>query len=247
MGVKKASALLIIAMFFCCCADGEIAHVANETNDDTSQQSCTSPTRTGIATFYRWANGGGNCSFDPTPNNLMVAALNQVDYAGSSACGASIEVVGPRGRVTVRIVDQCGDCQQGHVDLSPSAFALIADTVLGIVPIKWRFVETAVQGNIVYHFKDGSNQWWTAVQVRNHRYPIAKLEYRTAQGTFKTVRRLMYNYFVEPTGMGTGPFTFRVTDAYGRALVDSGIVHTPNSSVTGSGQFPPCSQSAKRE
>lgn len=198
--------------------------------------------RTGIATFYRWADGSGNCSFDPTPHDLMVAALNRVDYANSATCGASIRVKGPRGEVTVRIVDQCGDCEQGHVDLSPTAFALIADTAQGIVPITWTFVPTAVQGNIIYHFKDGSNQWWTAVQIRNHRYPIASLEYLTAQGTYKAVRRFEYNYFVEPSGMGPGPYTFRVTDIFGRQIVDSGIPLAPTTSFTGRGQFPLCGE-----
>jgi hypothetical protein len=33
---------------------------------------------TGEGTYYN-ATGAGNCSFDPSPQNLMVAALNQVD------------------------------------------------------------------------------------------------------------------------------------------------------------------------
>ena len=31
----------------------------------------------------------------------------------------------------------------------------------------WQVVSPALNGPIAYHFKDGSNQWWTAVQVRN--------------------------------------------------------------------------------
>ncbi len=99
-----------------------------------------------------------------------------------------------------------------------------------------------MQGNIIYHFKDGSNQWWTAVQIRNHRYPIATLEYLTPQGTYKSVQRLDYNYFVETSGMGPGPYTFRVTDIFGRQIVDSGIPLAASSSFTGSGQFAPCGE-----
>jgi hypothetical protein len=33
--------------------------------------------RTGFATYYVEANGGGNCSFDPTPDDLMVAAMKK--------------------------------------------------------------------------------------------------------------------------------------------------------------------------
>ncbi len=205
------------------------------------------PSHTGVATYYTWADGGGNCSFDPTPNDLMVAAMNHIDYAGSAVCGSSVSITGPKGRVTVRIVDQCGDCGQGHVDLSPQAFARIADISAGIVPIKWRYVATAVQGSIIYHFKNGSNQWWTAVQIRNHRYPVSKFEYRNAQGVFVTVRRRTYNYFVEPTGMGPGPYTFRVTDVYGHVLTDNGIPHVENGNVSGANQFPPCSSASTDE
>src|SRR5262249_737479 len=34
----------------------------------------------GDGTYYVEANGGGNCSFDPTPNDLMVGAMNHTDY-----------------------------------------------------------------------------------------------------------------------------------------------------------------------
>ncbi|HXG00132.1 MAG TPA: expansin EXLX1 family cellulose-binding protein [Bacteroidota bacterium] len=198
------------------------------------------PLRTGYATYYTWANGGGNCMFDPTPHDLMVGAMNAMDYAGSAACGSCVKITGPRGQVVVRIVDQCGDCPQGNIDLSPQAFERIAELAQGRVPITWQYVPCEVQGNIIYHFKDGSNQWWTAVQVRNHRYPIVRLEYLMSSGTFRTVSRMEYNYFVEPNGMGPGPYTFRVTDVYGRVLVDSGIPHVENGDVPGAGQFPPC-------
>jgi expansin (peptidoglycan-binding protein) len=180
--------------------------------------------------------------FDSTPNDLMVGAMNQTDYAGSAICGACVSVTGPRGTITIRIVDRCPECPPGYIDLSPLAFSQLADTSLGRIPIQWHLLECAVNGPIVYHFKDGSNQWWTAVQIRNHRYPIFSLEYLTPQGTFKAVNRVDYNYFVEPAGMGTGPFTFRVTDIYGHVLVDSAVTHMENGDVQGRAQFASCSR-----
>jgi expansin (peptidoglycan-binding protein) len=198
---------------------------------------------TGLATFYTFANGGGNCSFDPTPHDLMVGAMNTVDYAGSRICGSCVEVTGPSNNtIIIRIVDRCPGCSQGSIDLSPLAFSLLADTTLGIIPIRWKLIPCNVSGPIVYHFKEGSNQWWTAVQVRNHRHPVLSLEYLNAQETYKPVSRLEYNYFVEPTGMGPGPFIFRVMDIYGHVLVDSGIVHIENGDVPGHAQLPPCPQ-----
>ncbi|MBX2991560.1 MAG: hypothetical protein KF749_10395 [Bacteroidetes bacterium] len=200
---------------------------------------CDTPLRTGYATYYIEANGGGNCLFDPTPNDLLVGAMNSIDYANSDICGATVMVWGPKGSVVVRIVDQCSGCSEGSIDLSPLAFSRIADLPLGIVPIKWKLIAARVQGNISYRFKDGSNQWWTAVQIRNHRYPIARLEYLSG-GNWINVQRLSYNYFVESSGMGPGPYTFRVTDLFGHVLVDNGIAHIENGSAPGARQFPLC-------
>ena len=40
---------------------------------------------------------------------------------------------------------------------------------------------------------------------------------------FVEVGRVDYNYFVDESGMGEGPYTFRVTDVNGATLEDSGI------------------------
>ncbi|MCB0185180.1 MAG: Expansin-YoaJ, partial [Caldilineaceae bacterium] len=91
---------------------------------------------------------------------------------------------------------------------------------------------------IAYHFKDGSNQWWTAVQIRNHRNPIAKVEYFDGS-QWVNVARTEYNYFVQTNpGMGPGPYQFRVTDHYGNVLVDQDITHVENGTVQGRAQFP---------
>jgi expansin (peptidoglycan-binding protein) len=130
--------------------------------------------------------------------------------------------------------------QTGHLDLSREAFARIADLPQGRVPIIWQQVSPAISGPIAYHFKDGSNQWWTAVQIHNHRNPIAKLEYRNASGQWVSVPRTSYNYFVQTNpGMGPGQYVFRVTDSYGNVVSDSGIPHVENGTVNGASQFPP--------
>ncbi|MBI5532342.1 MAG: hypothetical protein HY898_06490 [Deltaproteobacteria bacterium] len=200
----------------------------------------TPKTYTGDATYYDFADGSGNCGFPATPNDLMVGAMNQTDYAGSAACGACAQIQGPDGTITIRVVDRCPECKPGDIDLSPSAFAKIADPALGRVTITWNYVECPVTGNIIYHFKDGSNPWWTAVQIRNHRYAIQSVEYLSG-GSYKAIERLEYNYFVEPSGMGDGPYTLRVTDVHGHVLEDSGIPgKLDNADAPGASQFPAC-------
>jgi expansin (peptidoglycan-binding protein) len=194
------------------------------------------PLHTGEGTFYG-ATGAGNCSFDPSPQDLMVAAMNAIDYANSAICGAFVEITGPKGTVTVRIVDKCPECPVGNVDLSAQAFERIADPIAGRVPISWRIVSPEISGPIRYRFKEGSSQWWTGIQIRNHRNPIAKVEYRNAAGQFITVPRLDYNYFIQEGGMGVGPYTFRVTDMYGNVLMDT-IALQEGVDIAGAGQFP---------
>lgn len=205
---------------------------------NSEQEPPPSEVRTGEGTFYG-ATGAGNCSFEATPDNLMVAAMNHTDYDNALLCGAYVEVTGPEGTVTVRIVDRCPECAPGDIDLSREAFALIADPVAGRVPIRWHIVSGDVSGPIVYRFKEGSNPFWTAVQIRNHRNPVASVAYLDDAGEWQSIVREQYNYFVEPAGLGAGPYTFQVIDIYGNVLVDSGIPLQEAGEVTGSEQFPP--------
>ena len=191
-----------------------------------------SAVHTGEATFYD-ATGGGACSFEPSPGDLLVAAIGKADNPDASACGACLEVAGPGGSVVVRVVDGCPGCDPGDLDLSRSAFARIAEARAGRVPIVWRHVACPVDGPLRYRFKDGSNPFWTGVQLRNHRYAIARLEVRGQSGEYRAVPRAAYNYFVDRTGMGRGPYAFRITDARQQVIEESSIALTEGREVPG--------------
>jgi expansin (peptidoglycan-binding protein) len=191
----------------------------------------------GVITYYDTADGSGNCGFDPSPNDLDVAAFDAADYAKSATCGECVKISGPKGTLTVRIVDQCPDCDAHHLDLAPSAFEKIADKAAGRVNVTYQAVACNVQGNIQYHFKDGSSQYWTAIQLRNHRIPIAKLEYQKG-GAYVAMERQDYNYFVEASGVGvTSGLKVRVTSADGQTLEDTLQEVTANKTFDGAAQF----------
>ncbi|MCB9445926.1 MAG: hypothetical protein H6669_16995 [Ardenticatenaceae bacterium] len=192
----------------------------------------------GDGTYYWEANGDGNCMFGPSPDDLMVAAVNHVQYDNAALCGAYAAVTGPKGSVLVRIVDQCPECPYGDLDFSPEAFAKIADLYLGRVPITWQLVSPVLATPIVYHFRDVSHQYWASVQIRNHRNPIMRFEYLNSSGVFQEVTRTSYNQY-EMNGLGFGPFTFRVTDIFGNIITDSGIFLAPGRDVASHAQFPP--------
>jgi expansin (peptidoglycan-binding protein) len=216
---------------------GGTANTTPGTSTPPAQQQPLGAVRSGEGTFYA-ATGAGQCSFDPTPNDLMVAAMSTADHAGAAVCGAFAEVTGPKGSVTVRIVDRCPECKPGDVDLSAEAFARIAEPVAGRVPITWKFVAGDVQGPVSYRYKEGSTRFWTAIQVRNHRLPITRLEILPAgSGTWIELARADYNYFIYPTPIAGGPLQVRV-NALGGATIQN-MLPEPQGGlvVAGTAQF----------
>jgi expansin (peptidoglycan-binding protein) len=195
------------------------------------------PMHSGDGTYYN-ADGTGNCSFDAS-TDLMVGAMNHTDYAGSAVCGECVAITGPSGSVNIRIVDQCPGCNPGDIDLSPQAFQKISPLAAGRVHITWKVVSCGYQSPIEYHFKEGSNAYWSAVQIRNSQNAILKLEAKK-NGAYETLMRADYNFFLDASGLGPGPYSFRVTDVYGNVLEDPSIPFAAATTVPGAAQFPPC-------
>ena len=148
-------------------------------DDDPGPGTCESVPAdvSGEGTYYN-ADGTGNCSFDASPADLMVAALNAADYQSAALCGACLAVTGPSGSVTVRVVDQCPGCKHGDLDLSPQAFQKLSPLAAGRIPITWHQVACDVTGPIAYHFKDGANAYWTAIAVACGGAPRGRLRRR---------------------------------------------------------------------
>jgi expansin (peptidoglycan-binding protein) len=193
--------------------------------------------KSGEGTYYDFANGDGACMFGPSPDAMDIAALNKPDWSGSSLCGACAEVTGPKGSVTIRIVDQCPECKTGDLDFSPQAFGKIADMAAGRVPISWKLVTCDVSGPIQYKYKDGANQWWTAVQVRNHRLPVTSLEFSRDDGDYQAMERQDYNYFLTDSGFGPDAVRVRVTAMDGQTLEDDLPPVQAELVVSGKAQF----------
>lgn len=192
---------------------------------------------TGDGTYYTFADGSGACLYDKT-SDVHIAALNAPDWANSSWCGACADVTGPNGNtVRVRIVDECADCAKGQLDFHPDAFAMLAPKEQGRISISWTFVACDARGPVKYKYKDGSNPYWTAVQVRNSRLPIAKLESSKDGATWVESQRQNYNYFLNGGGFGAGSTQVRITAQNGSTLVDTLPEVKASLEVTGAAQF----------
>lgn len=192
----------------------------------------------GYATYYGGGYEGGCCLLDPIPKDYFVTAINIFDYDTARMSGAYLEVTGPLGKINVLVTDLLPEGQKGDLDLNIDAFPHVANPIDGKVPISWRIIPLDTDGPVQYKYKEGSSQYWIGVQVRNHRYPIEKLEYMDKDGKFIELPRKNYNYF-ESSDMGPGPFTFRVTDIYGHEFIDKDIPFTGSETiVSGTQQFP---------
>lgn len=181
-------------------------------------------------------NGTGSCNFDANPENLNVAALNADDFNQAGMCGACMEVEGAVGKVVVRVVDVCQGCAPDQFALTPQAFESMASSDYLLMNVSWRYVSCPVVGPLRYRIKEGSNPYWAALQLRNHRLPIKTLEW-LRESTWVPLQRQPYNYFVESRGMGGGPVQLRVTALDGQVLEDTLPRITEGLLVDGAGQF----------
>lgn len=191
----------------------------------------------GEGTYYGGGYEGGCASLDPVSTDYMVAAMNLTDYNNAMLAGAYIELTGPSGTIELLITDLLPEGKPGDVDLNIDAFPYIADPILGRVNVSWQILPLPTSEPVSWKFKEGTTRFWCGVQVRNHRYPVAKLEYLNANGQFTELERRHYNYFVSDE-MGEGPFTFRVTSIYGDVFIDKDIPMQLGDPVEGQGQFP---------
>jgi expansin (peptidoglycan-binding protein) len=198
----------------------------------------------GTATFYD-ADGTGNCSYSASQDRMVVAPHKERIYDGSGACGACFKVTGQKGSVVVRVVDSCpvntaaNDCgdTNADLDLSAEAFAAIEDPNVGIANVSYQLVPCEVVGPMKFRFKDGSSQWWTAVQVLNHREPVAKVEY-SRDGGWVEMTREDDNFFVEPDGVGPRPqgLPLRITSKAGHVVLET-LPIDDSTTLTGQHQF----------
>lgn len=199
----------------------------DETNFTIDESAILEPKgtiHTGDGTFYGGGYEGGCAMLDPVSRDYWIVAMNLEDYNEGQLAGAYLEVTGELGTINMLVTDLLPEGKKGDLDLYTDAFPLIAPVEKGRVPVSWKIVplDTADDAPISYKYKEGTSEFWCGVQLRNHRYPITKLEYLDNNGEFVEIQRRRYNYF-ESDKMGKGPFTFRITDIYGQVVIDRDI------------------------
>jgi expansin (peptidoglycan-binding protein) len=193
----------------------------------SSGVACAATSSSGKATFYELRQLG-NCSFRNVAVDDLYVALGPSEYGAAAACGGFLQVSGPKGSVRVKVVDQCPECERGELDLSRAAFARIADTSAGTVPVRYSAVaDPAGAGPLSFRVKEGSSQFWFALLVDGHGNTLRSVEVRSGSGAWRTLDRADFNYWISETGAGTGPFQVRVRDTRGHTVLANGIKLQP--------------------
>ncbi len=124
----------------------------------------------------------GNCSYPSPPAGQLYVALSPSEYGAAAACGSYLQVTGPDGSVTAEVVDQCPECQAGHIDLSEQAFARIAPLNAGLVPVSYHTVaDPPLPAPLSMLVKTGSSAYYLALLPINNGNPLAASPYARAQ------------------------------------------------------------------
>lgn len=186
----------------------------------------------GKATFYR-NRGGGACALPA--GDTFTAAVSRHQYARASLCGSCVEATGPSGSVVARVIDRCAGCPTGGIDLSREAFARIAPLGMGRALISWRFAPCPNDTQISLYRKGRTERGQIFLQVRRHGVPLRSLEILTDTG-WRALPRRADNRFAG-RALPALPWSLRLTDAWGRSVVDSGIVVGHDSTVPLSVRF----------
>ncbi|RSL49256.1 hypothetical protein CEP51_015523 [Fusarium floridanum] len=194
-------------------------------SDSGTSEDLGGEAKTGSSTFYGGNLSGGNCMFTTytLPSGIYGTAFSGAVWNNAASCGACIEVTGPSGTITAMIVDQCPECEEGHLDLFPDAFTAVGGTD-GIVETSYKFVTCGITTPLYLHNKEGTSQHWFSIQVVNSNEPVSKLEVSTDGGsTWQETERKDYNFFENSAGFGVDSVDVKITSKTGKTVTVSGV------------------------
>ncbi|KAK7432305.1 hypothetical protein QQZ08_001252 [Neonectria magnoliae] len=220
-------------------ASSSAASSSDDNKSSSGSKELTSEAVTGSSTFYGGNLSGGNCMFtDYTiPSGLYGTAFSGQIWDNAAHCGACIEITGPTGTITAMIVDQCPECDAGHLDLFPDAFTAVGGTD-GIVDTSYKFVTCGITSPLYLHNKSGTSAYWFSIQVVNANEPVASLEVSTDGGSsWVDTERKDYNFFENASGFGQTSVDVRITSTTGKTITVKDVGVTPDAQYKAASNF----------
>lgn len=110
------------------------APLATTSNNNIEQRS--GQTYNGDITYY--APGLGACGWTNTDAE-HVAALSPSQFSSGTNCGKTITINKDGKSVKAKVVDLCPGCASGGVDVSSTAFGVLANLDVGRTTVAWSF------------------------------------------------------------------------------------------------------------
>lgn len=199
----------------------------------------------GNVTMYTTeASDGGACNYGKT-GVLYFAAINVSESAGDGKgqwkdghfCGQCVEVTiittkGPK-QIVVRIMDRCADEHCG-VDLGGEAPAAIMADGFGRYDGAWRLVSCGghpevFDGDPSLFVKEGSNAFWSAIQVRNPNLAVTGIRWQNQAdssdaGNFNYASPSLENYYFVSDEVLQGKGSYRIIVQYTDGSTASAVV-----------------------
>ncbi|KAI0485220.1 RlpA-like double-psi beta-barrel-protein domain-containing protein-containing protein [Xylariaceae sp. FL0804] len=212
----------------------------------------------GTSTFYGGNLQGGMCSFSTytLPSGIYGTAFSGSSWDSAAHCGACMEVTANGKTITAMVVDQCPECDEGHLDLFEDAFDALSPSSSDPLATSYVFVDCpddtttssggggggGVSGPLVLHSKSGASAYWFSMQVVNARAPVAGLAVSTDGGDGDSWRdlaalRTEYNFFEYASGFGAGAVAVKVTSDAGEVVVVEDVVVASDAQVTAGSNF----------
>lgn len=162
-----------------------------------------------------------------------IAALTDNDYAAYA--GGMIEVTYQGNTIKAIVGDLMPKAtnqskDDGDIDLEEDAFKALTGEDPTALSVSWKLIPNAyaVGSKIQYHIEHGSNTYYIKIQPRNTVYPVTKVEYLQADGTYAEAAPTdSLCYLIK--GLGTPVISLRITDIYGQVVEENDF----NTKLTG--------------
>ncbi len=157
----------------------------------------------------------GSCGFEDT-NGFNTGSLNSVNYGDGEVCGGCVEVIGPKGRLTIKIVDECIECTEGSIKINKDSFSAISDISTENSTAAWKFVSCPANRTVNYRIV---LVWkFILVQPRNNKIPIKKIELYSDENWIE-LERDSDNYFSANVYWEFNDFKIRATSVENTQII----------------------------
>jgi hypothetical protein len=191
-----------------------------------------------------WAESEWTNAFGPYPALIQqvegsyLAGLENTHNGNGEICDACVKINTGMGKSLIVRVITTGYTTKNSIDLSPQAYNVLNS---GEYPrsMSWYITKCPSNGhNVMYQFKDGSHQDWTAFWVRNVALPLYKVEVKNQNHSeWYQLKRESDGSYVDGKGFGTKAFTIRLTAIDGSKIEDTYQSFSPGGILESSAQF----------